>query len=77
MRTCLLSDGLTQVHNLPAFEHVNSPADPWIRFRKTSPAGALPILRSYGPGVGHSGYAWQDGAPYAERNPCVNFVDTA
>ena len=43
--------------------------DLWIRFQKTSPAGALPFLRTTDQAVSHSGYTWQDAETYSDATP--------
>jgi hypothetical protein len=75
MLTCLLSDDPTQLHALPAFEHVNSPGrmDP---VPKDVTRWSPPILRATDQAVGHSGYTRQTGT-YAGCNPGVKPVDTS
>ena len=43
--------------------------DLWIRFQKTSPAGALPFLRTTDQAVSHLGYTWQDAETYSDATP--------
>src|SRR4029453_15422095 len=47
----------------------NDKHDLWIRFQKTSPAGALPPLNLLPRPVSHSGYTWQDAETYSDATP--------